>query len=457
MSSMEKIDLYEAVINTLNAIELNTELSPQQDYKDFIENSILTSAYPSHKSIYFSDIINTSCLIFTLQKILSNKVNWSSFLILISHIIPPKDIIKKLFKDITIPEELLDQCCKNIMNFIPHEISDHYQRGYDTDLLDMGRIIKDDSIEHIGMQLAHHNNLLPDIIPREVQISVHILSEFKAATLSQLLLKSTNTIKIYYLSSCIYQENIISLINLLDSLYVSRILIFYCINSTFSTRKNTSLNNDDFIVDLFKHIYSNGDFNLWITYVNAYPCRFPNIQVALGKALATINKQEVLDFYIDSIKLHCNDLEHARANSREFVRDCLSSFKLHSNSQIQAYCWRKSFNTWVDWSFNKKTNEHMFSISSSEIDYPVIQYFMSAMNNDERQDYIDKMQEKLMSIDEVWFDSKSTLISHYYRYISMLQLPYHARNALNRPNQEIDLSKKFELTHSKYVKLLLGI
>lgn len=457
MSNIDKTPLYDAIIKTLNAIELNTELSTQQDYKDFIENSILSSVSSSHNSICFSDIINTSELIFTLQEILSNKINWSSYLILISHIIPPTDIINKLFKNISIPEELLDQCCQVIINFIPHEILDHYQKRYGTDLLDISCIINDDSIEHIGRQLAYHNDLLPDIIPREIQISVRILSEFKTIALSQLLSNSINTIKIYYLSSCVHKENIISLMKLLDSLYVSRILIFYCINSISNPRKNTSLNNDGFIVDLFEFIYANGDFNYWMTYVNSYPCRFPNIQVALGKALAIINNPEALDFYIDSIKLHCNDLEHARVNSREFVRNCLSSFKLHSNPQIQFYCWGKSFNTWVDWSFNEKTSEHIFSISSSEIDYPVIQYFLNVMNSNELQDYIDKTQEKLISIDNIWHDSKSTLISHYYRYISMLQLPYHARDALNRPDQEIDLSKKFQIVHSKYEKLLLGI
>lgn len=98
MSNIDKTPLYDAIIKTLNAIELNTELSTQQDYKDFIENSILSSVSSSHNSICFSDIINTSELIFTLQEILSNKINWSSYLILISHIIPPTDIINKLFK-----------------------------------------------------------------------------------------------------------------------------------------------------------------------------------------------------------------------------------------------------------------------------------------------------------------------------------------------------------------------
>lgn len=457
MSNNAKTPLYEAIIKTLNTIELNKELPTNQDYKNLIEESILSSVSPSEKSIIFSDVINTSELIFTLQEILLNKTSWSSYLILISHIIPPEDIINKLFKNITIPEELLDQCCQDIINYIPHEISDHYQKRYGTDLLDISQIINNDSIEHIGRQLAYHNDLLPDIIPSKIKTSVRILSAFNTIALSQLLSNSINTIKIYYLSSCIHQESIISLMKLLDSLYVSRVLLFYCINSISNPRKNTSLNNDDFIVELFELIYANNDLNYWVTYVNTYPCRFPNIQSALGKALAIINEPVALDFYIDSIKLHCNDLEYTRVNSRECVRDCLSNFKLHSSTQIQFYCWEKSFNTWVDWSFSEETSEHIFSISSSEIDYPVIQYFLNVMKSNELQDYIDKKQEILTSIDNIWHDSKSTLISHYYRCVSMLQLPYHAREALKRPNQEIDLSKKFEVVHSKYEKLLLGI
>lgn len=457
MSDKAKTLLHDAIIKTINAIELNKQLPTNQGYKEFIENSILSSVSTSYNHINFSDIINTSDLILALQELLSNKTNWSSYLILISHILSSKDIINKLLENISIPEELLDQCCQEIISFIPNEISDYYQKRYGADLLDISCIISNNSIEHIGRQLVYHNDLLPDIIPKEIQISVHILSEFKNIALSKILCNSTNTIKIYYLSSCIHQEKIISLIKLLDSLYVSRVLIFYCINSISNPTKNISLNNDGFIVELFKLIYANGDFNYWMIYVNSYPCRFPSIQVALGKALAIINEPVALDSYIDSIKLHCNDLEHARVNSRECVRDCLSSFKLHSNPQIQFYCWEKSYKTWVDWSFNEKTSEHMFSISSSEIDYPAIQYFMNVMNSNERQDYIVKTQGKLISIDNIWHDSKPTLISHYYRYISMLQLPYHAIHALKRPNREIDLSKKFEIECSKYGKLLLGI
>ncbi len=159
-------------------------------------------------------------------------------------------------------------------------------------------------------------------------------------------------------------------------------------------------------------------------YINTYPCRFPKIQVFLGKALAMIDNQDAVDQYLNSIKLHCTSLDHSYPTSREPVRDCLKSFEQNSNASLQLYCWEKAFKIWSKWDFDILNERHLFSVSSSEIDYPVVQYFINNMNAIERQNFIDNTINKISFIDSTWHSSKSDLISYYYRFISSLQLPY---------------------------------
>ncbi|MDQ5015085.1 hypothetical protein RCD82_27735, partial [Klebsiella pneumoniae] len=156
------------------------------------------------------------------------------------------------------------------------------------------------------------------------------------------------------------------------------------------------------------------------------------------------------------VSLGRNDLL-IRTFPREPVRDCLKSFEQNSNASLQLYCWEKAFKIWSKWDFDILNERHLFSVSASEIDYPVVQYFINNMNAIERQNFIDNTINKISFIDSTWHSSKSDLISYYYRFISSLQLPYHANLAIKKPDEGINLSLHFKIEFSKYSKLFFEI
>lgn len=445
--------LHNSITNTLNIIDSMSHNRGHCDYKEVIENSEIYYLfdYPSNEITLHS---NKQYAIDTLKETFENYGNWSSILILISHLKNPEFIISKIINTVPTCTHLLNQARTCIVNYyIPREFSEHYFERFQTRDLDISKLISLDSVEIIGRHLSYYNDLLPNIIPNDVKISLYILAEYDFEMLYSVLSGSINIIKTYCLSSCISIENTVKLIKLSSLDHVSKTLTFYIINNT--NRYNIESNNN-FIVELFKTLHQKGEFHYWMKYINSYPCRFPNIQAHLGKALALINMPEALDSYLNSIILHNNSLDHSYPNSREPVSHCLIAFKNHSTLALQSSCWEKAFTIWSEWNFGAKKNDLLFSVSSSELDYPVIQYFLNNITKKERQQFIDKSWEKLSSIDNIWHASQSQLVSYYYRYASTLQLPYHANLANEKNGSRVDLSLRFNLEISNYNQMLFG-
>ncbi|EMI1410698.1 hypothetical protein [Klebsiella quasipneumoniae] len=448
--------LYYEILNILTAIESINDISEHHDYKKIVENSYVYNSLNFDNSTR-SDI-NIQDNFDTLKKILTEEINWNSMLILISHLSIPEHIILNLFNDTPPCNALLNQCRTCIINYyMPDFLLNHITDRFGKNNLDISNIINSDSPELIGRNFSNYNDFLPDIIPYNVQISLHILARYNMHLLKESLSNSINTLKIYSLASCIKIEDAIKLIESSSSNnYTSRILIFYLFNKKNYLDENFS-SDDVFFTRLFKHIYNTGEFHYWMKYINTYPCRFPKIQVFLGKALAMIDNQDAVDQYLNSIKLHCTSLDHSYPTSREPVRDCLKSFEQNSNASLQLYCWEKAFKIWSKWDFDILNERHLFSVSSSEIDYPVVQYFINNMNAIERQNFIDNTINKISFIDSTWHSSKSDLISYYYRFISSLQLPYHANLAIKKPDEGINLSLHFKIEFSKYSKIFFEV
>lgn len=448
-------ELYNEILMILKTIESMEDITEPHDINKIIESSYIYNSFnfdnKTPSTIIISDAFDT------LENILTEDINWKSMLILISHLRSPEDIILNLFNDTPPCTALLKQCRSCIISFyIPDLFSKHNPERFGDSNLDISDIINSDSPEIIGRKLSNHNDLLPDIIPLCVKTSLYILSTYNIDVLAEVLSNSINTLKIYYLTSCINIEDAIKIIELLPSSHVSKILTFYLLNNTNSHDKNFS-RDESFFTHLFKHLYRVGEFHYWMKYINTYPLRFPKIQDYLGEALALIDNPDAVDLYLNSIELHCNSLSHSYTTSREPVIDCLKSFEKHSNTNLQLHCWKSAFKIWSNWNFNAMNKNHLFSVSASEIDYPVVQYFINNLNTEERQNFIKDTINKLSSIDSTWYSSKSDLISCCYRHLSSLQLPYHANLAIEKPNEGINFSLQFNINLSEYSKLFFAI
>lgn len=446
----------DSVKSTLTMIENISPEDDQSEYKETIENSqiyfLIDSANNSHHLCG-----NHQYVIDELKEIFEEYENWLPIFILISYLKKPEFILSRIFDKTSPSVCILNQARTCISNYsIPSQISEYYLKRSIIGDLDISKLHSSEAAEFIGRHLSHYNDLLPNIIPNDVRISLYILAEHNCGMLSDVLSNSINIAKTYCLSSCISLEKTIQLINSSNAGHVSKTLTFYILNNTnTNNKKNSNLNN--YFVELFKTLYKKGEFDYWMKYINKYPCRFPHIQPYLGESLALINLPEALDSYFDSIMLHNNYLDLSHINSREPVSHCLIIFKQHSTSSLQLVCWEKAFMVWRKWNFGHDEKDLLFSISSSELDYPVIQYFLNNTTETERDHFIDKIWEKLSFIDNIWHESKSQQISYYYRCASSLQLPLQARLAKQKDDLKVDLSLRFNLEVSKYHQILFGV
>ncbi|EMV8756661.1 hypothetical protein AADS55_004215 [Escherichia coli] len=445
-----------SVKNTLTMIDNMSHDNGYRDYKTIVENSEVYCLLDFSKNNNNFNSHNQH-VIYELKEIFEEYENWSPILILISYLMNPEFIISKIIDKISPNTYILNQARTCIINYyIPREFSEHYSERFKTKDLDISTLDSPHEPEVIGRQLSYYNDLLPDIIPNDVRISLYVLSEYNCEMLNDVLSSSINIIKTYCLSSCINMENKIKLVSSSNATHVSKILTFYIFNNTNTNKKNIEINNHH-LVKVFETLYKKGEFSYWMKYINTYPCRFPNIQPYLGEALALVNSPEALELYLDSIKPHNNDQDRSYTNSRELVAQCLTIFKQNSTSNLQLYCWNKAFIVWSKWNFGLNTNDLLFSISSSELDYPVIQYFLNNTTEIEREQFIDDIWEKLSSIDNIWHDSQSQLVSYYYRCASTLQLPLHAKLAKEKNDSKVDLFLRFDLDISKYNQMLFGV
>ncbi|MDW8847026.1 hypothetical protein SD961_14220 [Erwinia sp. MMLR14_017] len=447
--------LLDSIKNTLAIIDSMSHESGYRDFKEVVENSGLyyLFEYPSNDPRLHS---HNHYAIDALKEVFEKKENWSSILILISHLKNPEFIISKIVNKKSPCADVLNHARICIINYhIPREFSEQYFERFKITELDMFKFHSSDSPEIIGRHLSYYNELLPAIIPNDVKISLYILAEYDCETLYNVLSSSTSIIKTYCLSSCISLEKAIELIITSSTEHVSKTLAFYIINNTNINKNNVKISSN-YLLELFQALYRKGDFDYWMKYINSYPCRFPRIQPDLGKALALINTPEVLDSYLNSIILHNNSLDYSYTNSREPVAQCLTVFKQYSTLALQSLCWEKAFTAWCKWDFGSSNNDLLFSVSSSELDYPVTQYFLNNITEKEREQFINKTWEKLSSIDIIWHASKSEQVSYYYRCASTLQLPFHANLAYEKNDSRMDLSLRFNLEISKYHQMLFG-
>lgn len=444
----------DSVKSTLAMIDHISHEHNHSEYKKIIENS---------KIYFLTDNENTPPYLFScnqhvtdeLKEIFKKYENWLPIFILISYLKTPELILSRIIDKASPCASILNQARTCIANYsIPSQFSEHYLERFKIGDIDTSRLHSPDEAEFIGRQLSHYNDLLPDIIPNDVRISLYILAEYNCGMLNDVLSSSINVAKTYCLSSCISMEKKVQLIISSNTEHISKTLTFYILNNTNNKKNNIE---SYYFVELFRTLYKKGQLDYWMKYINKYPCRFPHIQSYLGESLALINSPEALDSYFNSIMLHNNHLDQSYINSREPVSHCLITFKKHSTSNLQFICWEKAFMIWREWNFGHDKKDLLFSVSSSELDYPVIQYFLNNITETEREQYIDKIWETLSSIDNVWHESKSQQISFYYRCASSLQLPLQARLAKQKDDLNVDLSLRFNFEFSKYHQMLFGV
>ncbi|MBR0899100.1 hypothetical protein JQ616_29460 [Bradyrhizobium tropiciagri] len=168
----------------------------------------------------------------------------------------------------------------------------------------------------------------------------------------------------------------------------------------------------------------------WMKIFNHYPARFPTLQVSLGEALAG-GSADGLQAYVDAIWLYAKPPGQAAGTAQ-----CLGVFREHASLECRQALWTAAHERWLAWDFGASDpNEHLARIVCTDLDYAVISYATECMAEFERTEMIQRVRERLLTIDHDWYETEVELMSAWYRQLSKLQ-PYAAAARFLRGESE---------------------
>jgi hypothetical protein len=160
----------------------------------------------------------------------------------------------------------------------------------------------------------------------------------------------------------------------------------------------------------------------WMKVFNRYPLRYPEIQSALGIALAQAPDTAVRA-YVEGIRL--NALPNNQ--SRGCVAECLTAFRRASTRERCRTLWSLAFQRWSEWGFGARNeDDHLFEVSTSELDYGVVAYVIECMSEKDRSAASAGILGKLRAHDTTWHASLTGCITEWNRLLSEFQPYAHA-------------------------------
>jgi hypothetical protein len=160
---------------------------------------------------------------------------------------------------------------------------------------------------------------------------------------------------------------------------------------------------------------------------NRYPVRYPRLQDALGRALASVPLQ-AREAYIAAIQL--NDVAFDDAG-RENVAACLRAFQAQANRNQREAMWRLAYDRWSAWDFGRSdANTHLLQIRASLLDYAIVGYAIECLGvNAAMQARVDILA-KSLSLHQSWYLSASAMMTDWNRSLSSFQPFGHAEHIL---------------------------
>lgn len=210
----------------------------------------------------------------------------------------------------------------------------------------------------------------------------------------------------------------------------SKFLIFTALSSIFpfngSNHLDENLSIDELLVEVF--VKAGSDLNFFselLKIFNKYPSRYLKLQKILGKALAELKSEEVVYKYFSSMQLNVSKYNF---DSRNHVKICLKEFEKNCNSKefINIF-WKIAYDVWCTWGFSNYSNNYLFGINFSLIDYAISKYYFSSFTLDEIEIIIENKCKEIEAIDDGWYLNESSMVTKWYYLWSEIQPICHAR------------------------------
>jgi len=157
----------------------------------------------------------------------------------------------------------------------------------------------------------------------------------------------------------------------------------------------------------------------WMLALNRYPMRYPQIQRAIGQALAQA-PDTALEPYVTAIQLTT-----AGVMGRGVVAECLRSFRSVALLDRRKMLWNLAHERWLKWEFGKdeELTNPLMKIGNCELDYAIVGYAVECMTGQQREDKCAALVAELSSINEAWHVSEADFIGAVNSTLSIFQ-PY---------------------------------
>jgi hypothetical protein len=178
------------------------------------------------------------------------------------------------------------------------------------------------------------------------------------------------------------------------------------------------------LAQLLTHVASNdAQWQAWMRALNHYPIRYPQIQSALGTALAQ-GPESALAPYVDAINLTTTGA------GRQQVAECLRSFRKAAPPERRQKLWKRAHGRWLEWNFafNDKT-ENLVRIGNCELDYAIAGYAVECMDSQSLSQKCGELVATLSALPTAWHASESDFRRSVNRLLSCFQPYAYAQQA----------------------------
>lgn len=201
---------------------------------------------------------------------------------------------------------------------------------------------------------------------------------------------------------------------------------FASMHRTFSGRQQKlSPSEQQLATTLLLKVASDGPrWRAWMRVFNAYPVRYPSLQVPLGHALAEV-PEAAIESYVNEVVLLVKPA--LLDPGRQIVADCLRAFRAKADPQRRNLLWSRVYHRWSTWNFGQaNSNPHLFLIACSDFDYGVVAFACECMKDINRTKTINDIREELQTLDDKWYASATDILTAWNRLVSRFQPYAHA-------------------------------
>ncbi|AJK47065.1 hypothetical protein [Burkholderia plantarii] len=193
------------------------------------------------------------------------------------------------------------------------------------------------------------------------------------------------------------------------------------------------------------------EWETWMAALNRFPVRYPSMQGALGKALASCPNGR-LRTYVDSVHLFPNV-----AGGRESIGACLHAFAVLASPERRRLMWTLAFERWSSWNFGMAEGVHMFQISLSDFDYAIVAYCLECLDEEARRKQQQALFLEICGAENRWHRSLSDYVTERNRLLSVMQPYAHADNVAKNGVSNLSTGHySIDDPSDRYVHILAG-